>query len=372
MSALYLVADDLTGALDTAASFCQTFGPIPVYLGMPRDQVGPHAAVDLATRDADAAFAVRANLSVVRPLAAADIAFKKIDSLLRGHWAIELAALLRSGLFRSCVMAPAFPGQGRTTVRGRQVVSASGASSYTVEVDPAERLRQLNLTVTSASGLGSTGYCERADSDLAVVLADAATDEELRAIVRWGARLPRPILWCGSAGLARAMAPGDLRQFGAIQRPVLAIVGTDHAVSREQVAHAASRIPACLVVVGTDVDECNARVAQAIAQTGSCVLTFALPSDASADAAAASIRERLTTLLRRMARPSTLLVMGGETLLSVCRALGATHLEVDGELSPGVPHSRLCAGLWPGVDVVSKSGAFGSPDWLDRLLTADD
>jgi len=372
MSGLYLVADDLTGALDTAASFCQTFGPIPVYLGLPHDQAGPHAAVDLATRDADVAFAVQANLSVVRPLATADIAFKKIDSLLRGHWATELAALLSSGLFRSCVLAPAFPGQGRTTVHGHQVVSASDASSHTVAVDPAECLRQLGVTVTSVSGLGTTGHCEPADSNVAVVLADAATDEDLRAIVRWGARRPRPILWCGSAGLARAMAPSDVRQFGAIKRPVLAIVGTDHAVSRVQVAHAASRMPECLVEVGTHLDESAASVAQAIARTGCCVLTFALPSDAAADAAAASIRERLTTLLRRIAHPSTLLVMGGETLLSVCRALGATHLEVDGELSPGVPYSRLCAGLWPGVDVVSKSGAFGPPDWLDRLLAAAD
>lgn len=117
---------------------------------------------------------------------------------------------------------------------------------------------------------------------------------------------------------------------------------------------------------------CAASVAQAIARTGSCVLTFALPNHAAADAAAASIRERLTTLLPRIARPTTLLVMGGETLLSVCRALGATHLEVDGELSPGVPHSRFCAGLWHGVDVVSKSDAFGPPDWLDQRLAADD
>jgi uncharacterized protein YgbK (DUF1537 family) len=63
-----------------------------------------------------------------------------------------------------------------------------------------------------------------------------------------------------------------------------------------------------------------------------------------------------------------LLVTGGETLHGVCTALGATHLEVQGRIVPGLPRSILRGGRWDGVTVVSKSGAFGTPALLRDLL----
>jgi uncharacterized protein YgbK (DUF1537 family) len=35
---------------------------------------------------------------------------------------------------------------------------------------------------------------------------------------------------------------------------------------------------------------------------------------------------------------------------------------------PGVPVSRIGGGLWDGVRLISRSGAFGAPDFLARLL----
>ena len=57
-------------------------------------------------------------------LAGADIAFKKIDSLLRGPWVAELDACLRTGLWDACIVAPAFVHQGRMTRSGQQYVNA--------------------------------------------------------------------------------------------------------------------------------------------------------------------------------------------------------------------------------------------------------
>ena len=59
---------------------------------------------------------------------------------------------------------------------------------------------------------------------------------------------------------------------------------------------------------------------------------------------------------------------GGATLRDLCDALGATRLEVDGELEPGVPTSLLRGGDWDGQRLVSKSGAFGDTGFLARLL----
>jgi uncharacterized protein YgbK (DUF1537 family) len=83
-------------------------------------------------------------------------------------------------------------------------------------------------------------------------------------------------------------------------------------------------------------------------------------------------RERIgATFAARLShidRPGTLFVTGGSTLRDLCDALGATRLEVDGELEPGVPTSQLRGGAWDGQRLVSKSGAFGDTGFLARLL----
>ncbi|MFL5280605.1 MAG: hypothetical protein ACJ8AW_06315 [Rhodopila sp.] len=52
----------------------------------------------------------------------------------------------------------------------------------------------------------------------------------------------------------------------------------------------------------------------------------------------------------------------------LCLSLRAHSLEIQGRLAPGLPRSLLRGGLWDGVTVVSKSGAFGPPTLLRDLL----
>ncbi len=370
MSGLYLAADDLTGALDSAVPFCGEFGPIPVFLGAPHDDRGPHAAVDLATRDASSEFAMLSVAHIAHRMATADIAYKKIDSLLRGHWAIELAGLMKAMAFRLCIFAPAFPSQGRTTRLGRQIVrAADGSLSAIVPVDPVEALGRLGLRVVRAA-VPDSANPDALTIENDVVIFDVATDDDLRSIVRWGSRLNKPLLWCGSGGLARALAQHEAPRTAAIQKPVLAIIGTDHVVSKTQIAHAVARGATCQIVIGNDIAGDAATITDAFERMGSCLVTFAFPDGALPEDAAACIDDKLGALLRQIPRPSTLLVSGGKTLLSVCRAVGASYLDVDAEFGPGVPRSRLRAGRWDGVGIVSKSGGFGHPQWLAEMISA--
>ena len=71
---------------------------------------------------------------------------------------------------------------------------------------------------------------------------------------------------------------------------------------------------------------------------------------------------------RSIGRPCTLLVAGGETLRGLCISLNAEHLEVRGRVIPGLPRSVLRGGRWDGVEVISKSGAFGSEGLWRNLL----
>ena len=342
MTKFRLLADDLTGALDSAAQFCAAFGPVPV--GWADDAAAPVLALDAGTRDLDAAGA-RARVAALAPaLAGADLAFKKIDSLLRGHVSVEIAACLRAGKFDAVVIAPAFPAQGRITRHGRQLAHGSD-----VGVDLAAALAREGIYVA-----------RRGPGDAlppGVSLWDAETDDDLLAIA---AQARGRVLWCGTAGLAGALAlPVPLQDNAAprpLARPVLALVGSDHAVARAQVA-------ACRIQV---------TLGDALPEIGhGSVLTVAIPDGTGRAEAACLIVEQLEKNMVRLARPGTLIVTGGATLRAVCAALGADGLTVEGNLLPGVPTSRLRGGRWDGLRVVSKSGAFGDKGLLARLLEDD-
>jgi len=123
----------------------------------------------------------------------------------------------------------------------------------------------------------------------------------------------------------------------------MAVIGSDHPVSRAQIA----TIPSAL--------------------RGS-VITCELPAGIDRGPARSRIADEFLALLTRVPRPGTLFVSGGETLRDLCIGLGVTHLEVDGELEPGVPTSLMRGGSWDGQRLVSKSGAFGDSNFLADLV----
>jgi len=316
MPPLRLLADDLTGALDSAARFIPLTGPVAV---MWREPAAGSLAFDSGTRELDAIAAHSRIAGVAAVLDGGDPAFKKIDSLLRGHVALELAACMRR--FDHCMVAPAFPFQGRITRDGRQLARHGDAWRDT-GVDLAAELRALGIAAN---------------------IRDASTDADLDAIVADGRQLDGRVLWCGTGGLAGALAGRRPVPRPALAPPILALIGSDHPVSREQVAAVPSDRRAAVVV-------CD------------------LPAATDRESARRQICTAFAALLQRGARPGTLFVSGGATLRDLCEALGASRLEVDGEVEPGVPASVLRGGAWDGQRVVSKSGAFGDIGFLARLL----
>ena len=256
---LRLLADDLTGALDSAAWFVPVVGAIPVVW---RDyDIPANAAIDSGTRDAYA----QETIERVAPLLAqGEPAFKKIDSLLRGHAALEIAACAR--YFDRTVIAPAFPAQGRITRGGRQLAFLDG------------EWRDVGVTLP--------------------VMRDAESDADLDAIVAEERAKGGRVLWCGTGGLAAALAGRRPVPRPTLPKPLLALIGSPHPVSRAQIA--------------------------------------------------AAPRDRVVTHIESPPEAGTLIVSGGATLRALCDKLGATHLALDGQLEPGVPTSVLRGGARDG------------------------
>jgi D-threonate/D-erythronate kinase len=353
---LRLMADDLTGALDTAAEFTGLFGPVPVYWaeGIPAN-LPQSAAWDAATRELSEPAAVATVRELARHLEPGSIAYKKVDSLMRGHAVAELAACFGSGFWRHCVVAPAFPYQLRITHERRQLVR-HGADWVPVSGDLVAGLQALGLSARAGE---CTGELTRGIS-----VFDAQTQEDLDRIADFARSAEGRVLWCGSGGLAHALSRESPPLTSTVLvPPVLGLFGSDHVITARQLTACG---PASLKLA--DGGPSAAQVRDQLATTGVALVSFELRSGIGRAAAAEEIGCRIDALTRRLAAPATLIVAGGETLRALCRSVGASALQVHGHIEPGVPRSRLQGGRWDGVEVVSKSGAFGRADLWRNLL----
>jgi uncharacterized protein YgbK (DUF1537 family) len=356
-----ILADDLTGALDAAAPFAGTQRPVAAVWGESPPPSAGGFAVDSETREVSPRRAEAVVGRVLPCLAGRAIALKKIDSLLRGNTVAEIAACWKRALFRRLVVAPAFPAQGRATRGARQFARIAG------EWQPAAP-----DLVAALENYGVTARRAAPGDDISgegVFVCDAETDQDLQAIVAAGRRAAAPLLWCGAAGLARALAGPAVGPVEVEGRRRLAVVGTRHPVTAAQVGRLAASSADGLAFVANvgDIEGAIGHVEVCLRRRQSAALVFRLPPLAPAEAAA--IAGRVFAALSRIEPPDLVAVTGGETLMRLCTALAANRLDALGEWRPGIPVTRIAGGVWSGVTLVSKSGAFGTDDVLAALVT---
>ncbi len=360
MGRVAILADDLTGALDTAAPFAIEGDAVTVAWRTGAVAGAGAFAFDTETRGANAADASTRVLSCLPRLRQADISFKKLDSLMRGNTLAELAACAGSGAFASVVIAPAFPEQGRIT-RGGHQIAAGNDDSMAFDVDLAGALAERRIAVRIV-GRGE------APPDRGVTVCDAETGADLTHLAETASQLQRPVLWCGTAGLARALSHPVTVPAEDLTGRRLVIVGTRHPVAAAQAERLRLRMGRTVNVVedGGDAAAKIRSVGETLGAGGSSAILFALPP--LDPPAAEAIFDSVFADLARLEPPDVLIVVGGDTLFRLCRAVRVESLATIGEWSPGVPVSRIVGGQWDGTRLISKSGAFGDEDILVRLL----
>lgn len=357
--AVRLIADDLTGALDTAAQFVPAFGAIRVVMG---DRVPGEGAfaLDSGTRECGEAEAA-ARVAALAPFLAprpGTLAFFKVDSLLRGHAGAELAALLAVQPFRHVVIAPAIPFQGRVTRGGRQQIRRDAGWIATGE-DLAARLAAAGHPVA-----------RRLPGDAipgGISLWDCETGHDLARLAVDGLALEAPVLFVGAAGLAAALARasgGGSPVRPVLHGPLLGLVGSDHPAMRDQLA----RVRGHVIPLSTGDEIAAGRIAARLAETGIALVTPDLAEGLDRPTARQRIDALFAGLVARLRRPGLLFVSGGETLRALAGRLGVESLAITGEFQPGAPVSTLVGGRWHGLATLSKSGAFGAADFLETLI----
>jgi uncharacterized protein YgbK (DUF1537 family) len=333
-----LIADDLTGACDAAVHFARRGYRTHVRLDSHHEETSV-LAISAESRHLSAAELRRVmdDLAQRLPVARARILFKKIDSTLRGNVGAEIAAALTAFGCEAAVITPAYPAMGRTVEEGYLRVRAAEA------IDLAARLA-LETSVHVQPGAVSAAI----QSGARFISVDAACDRDLDTIAAAGLESGRRILWCGSAGLASALArtlpcwagrgPRS-RAVPAAPRPassVLFCIGSSHPVTVEQQRHL-----------------------RALGRSEHVVLNLPVRQTSL---------ERVRELVGNAANTATALVLsGGDTASLVCRALGVRRIQLEDEIVPGIPWGYLSGGAFDGWRVATKSGGFGAPHALIQV-----
>ena len=207
MIRLLIIADDLTGALDSGVKLAEAGIPTEVRIspGCPDSPDEEFEAstltlvVDTQTRHLPAGEAYARVESLVHWARKKGIRlfYKKTDSTLRGNLGVEMAALMNAGGGGPLVFAPAFPALGRTTEGGRQYVNGVPLEDTVFARDllnpvrtgsVREILRQgvdLDVREVEPSGLAAAlREAGEQEKELLVIVVNGRTEEDLAETAR--------------------------------------------------------------------------------------------------------------------------------------------------------------------------------------------
>lgn len=372
---ILIVADDLTGAMDSAGPFAAVGAEtwvVAVPMRCEPATLGSAQVVSVNTdsRHLPAARAAGRVAAIARHLGVArfDLVIKKIDSTLRGNVVAETLALMDASGRGKALVAPAFPAQGRT-VRGGIVhvdgkpLAETAFARDALSPPPLEPLHDAFVSARPGLRAGIAGG--RFDPGLDVWIADGVADGDLSAAVSAMDGREADVLMVGSAGLTRALAghrfaggPAPAAGPRRVTGTIVFAVGSRAARSAEQVDRLADE-PETAVLRAP-----NGRLQPAGIPAARNLVLKATADDAGnegdAGRVAADMAKHAIEIVRH-AGAEALVATGGDTAIAILAASDNPALQVLGDLMPGIPYARINLGgapLW----LVTKAGGFGNPD----------
>ena len=337
---MLIVADDLTGAADTAGVFATAGHRCVVVLDRSAPTFLPNStvvALDTDTRAMSETDAFDVTAAVVKSYPGRSL-YIKIDSTVRGHIRATVLAAVSAlrGLGEEparVVVCPAFPALGRTVVGGNALLDR--------EPLPAGDLQAVLADVALTTHL---------------IVPDAESDADLARLVQTlhDPLRPSDTLWVGSAGLARHLAdhitPQDTGPTETTSTVATVNIDASGELSRVH-RPVAERV---VVVVGSQHDRAEGQVARLRADTRVARIDPREPGHI----------EEILPVLREA---DGLVLTGGHTAHAVLEALGISRFAVSGEVITGMPWSTAVSGGRL-ISIVTKAGAFGDEMALRRAV----
>jgi len=404
-----IVADDLTGACDCGIEFVTCSKSVVVVLDIGcQAPAGAEGGVivyntqsrNLAPEEAhDKTFeATRRALS-----AGANLILKKVDSALRGNFGVEVAAVMDAAAAPLAFLLPAIPDAGRETIGGIQHIGGIPIAESFYADDPEHPVTESSVLLRAEEGSGRkaglislqdvrAGKTAEAAARLQnlgcqLIVVDARLAGDLHRAVKVLVEVTQPGVFVGCQGLAQALA-AQLPAVGelpcTLERPkgaTLFVCGTRHPQSRRQLDVAAESGELELVEIEASclaespesnpapeelVKTCQ-RELLAGHNVGVCVHGKVTESRAEFCDSILAFLSNLSRQLVESVPLAALVLTGGETAYSVCRALDIRALKLHARIAPLVVASKAVGEPCHGMIVVAKGGSIGPDDLVSKI-----
>jgi uncharacterized protein YgbK (DUF1537 family) len=370
-----VIADDLTGALDTGVQFSNWGFNVQVT----DDPLSSSADVVVVNTDSRSLKPERAYdlvFSVAEKVSGFELIYKKTDSTLRGNVGVEIQAVLDATGEETAVLTPCYPPTARSVKDGHLYVDGIpiDETEYSSEHNSRHNyIPDIIRTQTARPVIHLDG-----SSDLkhlsGILVIDSETEADLLKIAE---TLHDHKVFAGAAGLAAAIA-----ETIANPPPVLSVIGSMRTVSQRQTRILEQRLGAELIPINIR-EALNQEPQAGVVQTafealdaGRDVIITSAPDPETVEMtvkAAASLglssielEDRITNTLANTAKElienmslSGVILSGGATAMAVCAALSVKEISIIEELRPGIPLLRLDE-----LNAVTKAGGFGEHDAL--------
>ena len=420
-----IIADDLTGANDSALQFQIQGANTQILLGNNVEPLNDGKtqtwAISTESRNVsanDAYEQVKATVQWFIDVLKPDYFYKKIDSTVRGNIAIETLGMLEVLDWDAAVIIPAFPTEGRITVGGYHLLRGVPIERTEMARDPHsptcesylptlmksqlpedfhEIIGSIELsTVMKGAGPILRELNEQIENGKKLIVVDAVSSVDIEQIALAITKSDYKILPAGTASGAKALSKiwlpeiEDKTEKEALpDLPKLVISGSATQINSNQIEKLEQSnefidrreiisldLP---TIIGGVKDELVEKIVSALCEksfvlvhTANLIKNYQGISDESLRAEltkaeiASVITDFLSELTQRVVERKELILitLGGETSFKCCAKIGATQLKLIDEVAPAIALSKANNGQW----IVTKSGNLGTPETLINIL----
>ncbi|MBB5336952.1 four-carbon acid sugar kinase family protein [Pectinatus brassicae] len=421
MSRLAVIADDLTGANDTAVQFAKKNMSSYVKLNIDKleDNDSDVLIIDSDSRDLSAEQAYKKVKNISEKIYKQNIScvYKKIDSTLRGNIGAEIKAVADVFLPEIVIVAPAYPSNGRITVGGYHLLDGmlleytEIAHAPKTPVDksyiPCIIRQQVDRKIgvlelkTINKGLAEvrTQIKKFIKQETNWIVCDAAKESDLQLVTE-AIKEYQNILWVGSAGLA-----GYLNDFynwigtahidiAERSGSVLIVAGSISHITQRQIKYLMANkniktIKVDIAQIFIDKKQEEIKLVQLMNKYMSCKMDVLLTAatDDTDVAKAAWLGKQYDVSLKEVSEKTAcfiaeitaklnleqlagMVLTGGDTAVHICRAINADAIQIINEIDTGVPLGILYGENIEPIFVVTKAGAFGKGDIFVQAIDA--
>jgi uncharacterized protein YgbK (DUF1537 family) len=370
-----VIADDLTGALDTGVQF-SNWGFTVQVTDDPKSSTAEVVVVNTDSRSLEPMKAYEIVFKVAKEVYDFDIIYKKTDSTLRGNVGIEIQAVLDATGEETAVLTPTYPPTARCVTNGHLLIDGVpidrteyssehvSRQSYIPDLLRTQTTRPVTQLENSSDIINHSG----------ILLIDSKTETDLLKIA---GNLQDHKIIAGSAGLAAAIAENIVKP-----SPVLTVIGSTRTVTQRQMRLLEERLDAKLISLDIQKalkkeqqSEVILSAIEAFKNERDVIITSAPDPKTvdltvhDADSLGLSLNEledRIMTALANTTKElikqtsiSGIILSGGATAMAVCAALSVNEITIIEELRAGIPLLKLDE-----INAVTKAGGFGEPDAL--------